>query len=287
MQHFRVLAAACVVLILAPSCSSAQKAAETDAEHAKEISVLQGRIQELEAQLKSTNDRVDAMRVLIEGTNPTSSAAAHLESPKPTGIIGHPADGAGARVEPIPSGLDPEGSFVRDQAIQTYRQAMALLDANKYSDAVLAFSSFLERHPDHPLAGAAQYYIGKAYFDQKEYKLADKEFERVLTSYDRSSHITLTLRDLAETEDALKQTGEAAKHRQLLTSLFPQSPAATLSQSAPAPSSPAIERHSDLPPAPPASAPTENSGKHVPSDGPAGGLDEPPSPHPPTAPSHS
>jgi hypothetical protein len=49
----------------------------------------------------------------------------------------------------------------------------------------------------------------------------------VLTSYDRSPHISDTLRDLAATEDALGLREQAARHRQLLSSLFAQSPAAT------------------------------------------------------------
>ncbi|MGZ3699086.1 MAG: tetratricopeptide repeat protein, partial [Bdellovibrionota bacterium] len=148
---------------------------------------------------------------------------------------GHPAEPVGTRVFTRPTKNDPESGFVHDEAIQSYRDATILFESQKYPEAVLAFSSFLEHYPDHALAGAAQYYVGLSYFRQKEYKLAIEEFRRVLTSYDRSTHISETLRDLAAAEEAQKQP-EAARHRQLLSSLFPASPAAAISQeAAPAP----------------------------------------------------
>jgi TolA-binding protein len=263
----QLLVASCASALLATSaCSSAGKKSdggtEANPEHQKEIAALQGRIQELEAQLKTTNDKLDAMKLMMETANPSLKAP---EPPTPTGILGHPADGVGARVEPTPSRKDPEGSFVRDQAVQTYRQAITLMESQKYPEAVLAFSGFLERHPDHPLAGAAQYHIGKCYMEQGEFKLASAELERVLTSYDRSSHVTATLRDLADAKDALKLPEEAAKHRQMLTSLFPQSPAAVFGDQG--------KPSKDAP-----TAPTRNADP----DAPAGKLDEPPAP---TAPS--
>jgi TolA-binding protein len=81
----------------------------------------------------------------------------------------------------------------------------------------------------------AQYYIGESYFLQKKYLLAVEEFKQVLTSYDRSPYIAQTLNKLAEVEDQLNQREDAAKHRQLLTSLFPHAPV-TIAQTAQIPS---------------------------------------------------
>jgi tol-pal system protein YbgF len=119
---------------------------------------------------------------------------------------------------------------------------MILFQSRNYPDATLEFSAFVDQYPDHPLAGSAQYYLGESYFKQKEYKLAARELGRVITTYDRSPHIADTLRDLAISEDKIGQTEEAARHRQLLTSLFPHSPAAhsgTAADEAPETESPA------------------------------------------------
>jgi outer membrane protein assembly factor BamD (BamD/ComL family) len=99
---------------------------------------------------------------------------------------------------------------------------------------------------------------------QKEYKNAAAEYERVLTSYDRSPHIADTLKELAETEDQLKLTDRAARHRQLLTSLFPQSPALgpkTAAQTA-APDHPAASMSKPLDAPPTAGLPSSEEGKH-------------------------
>jgi tol-pal system protein YbgF len=126
---------------------------------------------------------------------------------------------------------DPEAGFVNDDSVQTYRKAMVYYQAKRYSDAAMVFSTFVEKYPDHPLAGSAQYFVGDSYFKQGEYKLALVEFKKVLTSYDRSAQVAQTLRQMAEAEDALKKPEEAARHRQLLMSLFPQSPATVFQQS--------------------------------------------------------
>lgn len=197
---------------------------------------------------------------------------------KPSHVTAHPAQGAGTPVLSKTHSGDPEVGFVQDDAVQTYRKAMILYQSQKYPDAVLAFSGFLEKYPDHPWAGAAQFRIGDSYFKQNEYKLAMQELQRVLTSYDRSSHVPETLREMAEAEDKLQRPADAARYRLLLTSLFPHSPAAarlpTKKTQAESP-----EPASRKPQVPGAST---NSGSGSENSASSPKLDEPPTP--PTAP---
>jgi tol-pal system protein YbgF len=215
---------------------------------------LNKRLDTLEAQIASMNDKLDANRFALDKLttpkndkkNQTSADSNDQSAPDAKDlsknsnnskttlapIINHPADSAGDLVSAPISSKDPEAGFTTDEPIQTFRKAMILFQGQKYPEAVLAFSSFLEKYPDHPLAGSSQYYVGEAYMKQKEYKLAIQEFQRVLTSYDRSAHVADTLNKMAIAEENLKNHQEAAKHRQVLSSLFPQSPAAsTLQQS--------------------------------------------------------
>ena len=141
----------------------------------------------------------------------------------------HPGDRIGTPVPVREEPGDPEMGFTNDSTIQEFRSAIILHKAGKYPEAVLAFSAFVENYPDHPLAGTAQFYVGDSYFRQKEYGLAVREFQRVLTTYDRSTHIAQTLREISDSEDALRKSDDAARHRQLLMSLFPHSPFATAS----------------------------------------------------------
>ena len=181
------------------------------------------RIDILETQLASMNDKLDAARLSFEKFSRSPSS---VEKPKITPVASHPADGVGTDIPVVPAKNDPDSGFAQDEPIQTFRKAFILYQAQKYSEAVLTFSKFLEKFPDHPLAGSSQFYVGECYIKQKEFKLAIQEYQHVLTSYDRSPHVSDTLKQMIIAEEKLKLAQEAAKHRQLLTSLFPQSPAA-------------------------------------------------------------
>lgn len=180
---------------------------------------LNTRVASLEARLAGLSDKINSTRSELDQW-------LNLQKNKPTRVVTHPADAGGSQVHSAPALRDPSAGFTEDAAVQSYRKGILLLKSERYSDSVLAFSNFLEKFPDHPLAGMAQYYIGESYMRQKEYKLALEEFQRVLTSYDRSAYIAKALNKMAEAEDELKKTQDANKHRQLLSTLFPHSPAA-------------------------------------------------------------
>jgi TolA-binding protein len=199
-----------IILVGCASASKNEAQSQQDAETKSLIAAMNQRIESLEGKIAAFSDRERGNRT----------------EPKTVAVKPHPADQAGFAVEVKKAPSDPKMGFIEDKAIKGYRNGIILFNAEKYPEAILSLSSFLEHFADHPLAGSAQFYIGEAYFRQKEYKLAAQEFERVLTSYDRSTHVSNTLRQLIAVEEIMKRPDAAAKHRQLLTSLFPQSPAA-------------------------------------------------------------
>ncbi|MEO5969022.1 MAG: tetratricopeptide repeat protein [Bdellovibrionia bacterium] len=202
-----------------PSAASAKHEVADDLR--KLITEMSDKIQSLETKLSSMNDKMDAQKF-------NQSLAAHSNQGKLTEVAELATDNAGIPMEeaaPIP--YDPEAGFTQDIAVQTFRKALIIFQGLKLPEATLAFSDFLEKYPDHPMAGAAQFYIAEAYMKQKEYKLALQEYQKILTTYDRSSHLSDTLKQMATAETILKRSEEAARHRQLLTSLFPLSPAAS------------------------------------------------------------
>ena len=220
-------------------------ATDTKDDMQKLLSDLTERVRSLDSRLGNLTEKLDSL---------TKKQETQL-SP----IITHPSEYSGKPVNHLASINDPLAGFVNNEAVQIFRNSLLLFQAQKYSEAILEFSHFLERYADHPLAGSAQFYIGDSYLKQKQYKLALEELQRVLDSYSTSIHITDTLRDMILAEEALKLTDDAAKHRHLLTSLFPQSPAAEIpmqpqqdTRVTPAP----VEASSDSIP-PPLTAPLE------------------------------
>jgi len=219
-----------VGLLVLGACSSVQKASENENDKAEaappisemrtQMGALNARIEELEGKLTSLNGKLESMQAAA------STSADRMERSAAAPVIPHPATRAGAPISISKASSDPEAGFMSDDAIQSYRKALVLLQSQQHSESVLAFSNFLEQYPDHPLAGSAQFYVGEAYFQQKEYKLALQEYRRVLTSYDRSAQVPEALHKMALAEDLLNMKEDAKAHRQLLTSLYPQSPAA-------------------------------------------------------------
>jgi tol-pal system protein YbgF len=62
---------------------------------------------------------------------------------------------------------------------QEYAAALATYRAREHGQAVLDFIDFIAKYPKHPLAGNAQYWIGEAYWAQRDYRQALVEFEKV------------------------------------------------------------------------------------------------------------
>jgi TolA-binding protein len=171
---------------------------------------LNQRIDALEVKLGTLNEKLDRAKSAIP-TQPVEATAVNSRGQTPVASK---------------ATSDPESGFVTDQSVAQFRHAMLLFESQKYSEAVLEFSSFLEQFADSPFAGSAQFYVGESYLKQKEYKLAYQEFQRLLTSYDRSPAVSHALREMAVAADMLHLTKEAAGLRQSLSSIFPQSPAA-------------------------------------------------------------
>lgn len=206
-------------------CASSPKAAGSDATQ-EQLVALKTLVSALSARLESIETRTTELGNQVEATRGNVDSLLEVKKARPTPTAPHPAENRGGFVEPPEQASDPEAGFVKDAAVGSYRQALILFRAKKYSDANLAFSAFLQSYADHPLAGSAQFYIAESYHHQREYKLAHQEYDRVLTSYDRSPSVPDTLRRISQVEEVLKKPELAARHRQLLTSLFPQSPAA-------------------------------------------------------------
>lgn len=248
----------------APQKDSSQDAAALAEANAK-VSALEKKLQQTETSLQALNEKFDSIRISID------NYLASQPAPSSSGVALRPNQTLGQAPEAVESGKDPEKGFAHDSSVQEYRRGMILFRGEKYPDSILAFSAYVEKYPDSVLAGAAQYHVGESYFRLSQYRQAIQEFQKVLTSYDRSSHLAATLRRMAEAEDLVQEPEAAARHRQMLMSLFPGSPSAA-----------GIKELAARPAPPPRT--------DAPAGNPASNLDEPPASGalaggtPPTAP---
>jgi tol-pal system protein YbgF len=70
---------------------------------------------------------------------------------------------------------------------EQYEYAFNFLTRNDFASAEVALRDFLTRHPEDPLAGNAQYWLGETYYVRGDYKQAAVEFMSGYQKYPRSN----------------------------------------------------------------------------------------------------
>ena len=217
------------------TASDAPAVKSGDSDH-DQIAKLQEKIQDLETRLGALNDKIN-LENGVSNSNPTLPVKELPGAPSkpaqavPTSVVEIPP--AHAKVVPTTS-VEKKTKVIKmsgdntshSEAIDRFREAKILYDSKRYSDAVLEFSEFVKNESEHPLASAAQYYVGMSYFNQKEYKLAEEELSRGLLSYPHSSYIPDTLLALSKVSEMLKKPTKVTYYREKLMSHFPNSPQA-------------------------------------------------------------
>jgi TolA-binding protein len=238
-------------------------------------------IRELRDEVGRLSDQVRRLETELAQTRAAGGAKKPTPNLPTRQVKAGPADLAGIEPEPAAAPGDPEAGLERGEAVRAYRQAMIGMRTKKHSDAVLAFSAFLERYPEHALAGNAQFHLGEAYYQQGENRLAETEFERLTAAYPASPFLAHALTRLVQIAEGRRDDSSARTRRELLERLFPDSPALTLA--ARSPTAPAAS--TTAPAEPPARPPTLDeppaSPDEVPAASPEGSaapswLDEPP-----------
>lgn len=135
-----------------------------------------------------------------------------------------PTGGGGSAVPP-PTAPVPAGSSV-EQTV--YAQAFDSLKAGSYSIAITGFKDFLTNYPASPLAENAQYWLGEAYYVNRDYDAASGAFRNVLQKWPDSRKAPDALLKLGYTQYELKKVAEARTTLTEVTQRYPNSDAAKL-----------------------------------------------------------
>ena len=112
---------------------------------------------------------------------------------------------------------------------QEYSAALATFRSREHGQAVLDFIDFIAKHPKHALAGNAQYWIGEAYWAQKDYRQALVEFEKVSEYGPGKAPDALVKIGLCHAR--LRDASRAEQAWQRVIREYPKSEAAGLAQS--------------------------------------------------------
>lgn len=121
------------------------------------------------------------------------------------------------------SGTAPLKEDVRSEA---YMKAFGQYSADKYEEAIEAFTAFIKAYPDSEYAANAQYWIGECYYSRSNLPKALDAFNRVLSDYPGGNKVPDAMLKVGYTLFAMKQPDKGADMLESLISKYPDSPAA-------------------------------------------------------------
>jgi tol-pal system protein YbgF len=151
-------------------------------------------------------------------TAAAAAAAAAAGGAAAGGAAAPATGGTGAQVAALPPGELPAGS-----PEEQYQYAWGLLRGQDYTGAEAALRSFIAQHPQHTLAGNAQYWLGETYYVRKDYRQAAVAFAEGYQTYPNSAKAPDNLLKLGL---ALAQIGEKSDACEAFAQLGRQFPTA-------------------------------------------------------------
>ncbi|MBI2218489.1 MAG: tol-pal system protein YbgF [Candidatus Rokubacteria bacterium] len=194
------------------------------ADTAVQVGRLDARLAATERATREDRAALDEVRKAIDQLTPpppsppsAAPSAPALPRPGPPRAAPPPADAPSRAAPPPRSTQSPE---------QVYAAALGTFRAREHGQAVLEFLDFIGRFPKHPLAGNAQYWIGEAYYVQRDYRQAIAEFEKVFDHGARHRKVPDALLKIGMSHRALREVAKAADVWRRLVRDHPKSDAA-------------------------------------------------------------
>jgi tol-pal system protein YbgF len=186
------------------------------------------RIDALQAQLRAMRGEVEVLQNQSEGgKNQTRSLYGDLEKR----IAALETLGGVAGSGAIPGGVMPPsvGAISAAGGEQaSYDAAFNALKSSDYPRAIAGFRNFVSTYPSSPLASNAQYWLGEAYYVNREYPNAVSAFQRVINDWPDSRKAPDALVKVGFTQAALGRTAEARDTLENVQKRYPGTEAAAL-----------------------------------------------------------
>jgi tol-pal system protein YbgF len=157
-----------------PSAASAQQSAYVDDrlnQLQQSLTMLTGQLEQLQYSNQQLHQQMEKMQADYEFRldQLEKGRGGGAQRPAPAPQLAPPPSTASAA--PPPGG--PANSAGADQV---YNEAFKLLQDGDYAGAERGFKSFIQRYPQHVLAGNAQYWLGETYYARRDYQNAMTSF---------------------------------------------------------------------------------------------------------------
>jgi len=129
------------------------------------------------------------------------------------------------KLEPRQVTIDGKSAQVDPAEQKSYDAAMLLFKAGDYKTAGVALAEFVRQYPESGYAANAQYWLGNAYYAQRDCKSAIAAQQVVLKAYPDSPKAADAMLNIASCQTELKDKA-AKKTLQDLIKTYPDTPAA-------------------------------------------------------------
>lgn len=196
---------------------------------------LQQEVQQLRGELEVQQHTLDAMnRRLQDQYRDLDSriGAPAGESPPEAPTLAPPTRmrDPGMDMQPRPEPMDTHSSVSPQDAETTYKAAFNQLKSGRYPEAITAFQQFIRSFPGGLYVDNAQYWLGEAWYVQRDYDKAQAEFDKVVTQHPQSPKVPDALLKMAYIQTDRGNAQEAGLIFQRLIRQYPESTAAGLAQ---------------------------------------------------------
>lgn len=126
--------------------------------------------------------------------------------------------GTGEAVETV--SLAPDAQTETPESL--YERSNESLLRRQFGDAEAGFATFLQKYPDHSLAGSAQYWLGETYYAQADYKRAAANFLQGYKKYPKSRRAPDSLLKLGISLNRLGQAEQACAAYSAVSAEYPK-----------------------------------------------------------------
>jgi tol-pal system protein YbgF len=166
-------------------------------------------------------------------TAPPVNAAANAPSPSPAdaGMQTAPAPAAPGAAAPAPATQTATAAPpIAGDPDQAYSAAFNSLKGGKYQDAVAQFNNFLVTYPDSPRADSAQYWLGEAYYVNRQFDQAINEYQKLVAAYPSSQKVSQAMLKIGFCQQELGQTEQARATLQEVLQRYPGTTSARMAE---------------------------------------------------------
>jgi tol-pal system protein YbgF len=131
------------------------------------------------------------------------------------------------KLEPRQETIDGQAAEVLPNEKQAYDAAYAQFTSGQYEAAVTSLQEFVRRYPASPYASNAQYWLGNAYYTQRDCKNAIAAQQVVVNTYPTSAKAPDAMLNMSTCYLELKDRVNAKKTLQALIKKYPDSTSAS------------------------------------------------------------